>query len=181
MVGDITELYFNWMCELAIPDYSKRNSYSELLDALNELIFYYKIPLDENRLVDGVELRYIFARNQGLPDEILNKYLAPDSCSVLEMMVALALRTEESIMYDPDVGNQLPNWFMEMIFSLKLENMTNSNFYIEYVEERIDILLRNDYEPNGVGGLFTIDNPRRDLRQVEIWYQMCWYVDSILK
>ena len=36
------------------------------------------------------------------------------------------------------------------------------------------------YKPNGKGGLFTIPSCERDLRTVEIWYQMNWYLNSII-
>ena len=62
------------------------------------------------------------------------------------------------------------------------------DFYAIWVEDRglwstdeddvIKRFLDRDYEPNGKGGLFTIKNCRQDLRKVEIWYQLCWYLDS---
>ena len=100
---------------------------------------------------------------------------------MLEMMVALALRGEENIMDDPDMGNQISSWFMEMIESLKLLEMTNNNYDQQWVEFRIDSLLNHEYESNGEGGLFTVLSPRKDMRLVEIWYQMMWYLNAVLE
>jgi len=177
----INNLYFNWMASLAIPDVRKRDDYSLLLVSLNDTKFYFTIPLDENRYIDGIDLRYRFGYENNISREDISRYLNIRECSLLEMMVALALKCEDTIMYDPDIGNQLSNWFSEMIKSLKLEDMVNNNFDSEWVQYRFDCLLNHEYEPNGSGGLFTINNPRQDMRTVEIWYQMCWYLDALLK
>lgn len=179
--NSIKNLYFNWMAALAIPDVRERDGYERLLVALNDTRFYFTIPLDENRLIDGVQLRYRFAYENGISNDIVSNELGNNECSMLEMMVALALRGEEHIMYDPDLGNQLSSWFSEMLRSLKIDTMTNQNFDQQWIDYRLDSLLNHEYEPNGSGGLFTINNPRQDMRKVEIWYQMCWYLDAILK
>lgn len=178
---DLKERYFNWMTVLVMPQDRIRRKYSMLLNALDESIFHFTIPLDENRLIDGMDLRYRFGHQNNIPEEVIREQLDITSVSMLEMMVALALRGEEHIMDDPSMGNQMSTWFWEMINSLKLNSMSNDNFDQRWVAFRIDILLNHSYEYNGEGGLFTIPNPRQDLRTVEIWYQMCWYLDAILK
>lgn len=181
MSENLLQLYFDWMSSLAIPDRDRRERYSDLLYTLNETKFYFTIPLDENRYIDGIQLRNRFAYEMDIPSDYVCDVLNNRECSMLEMMVALALRGEEHIMKNPDIGNQLSCWFEEMIKSLKLDEMTNDNFDPDWVRYRMDALLNHEYEPDGSGGLFTIKNPRRDLRKVEIWYQMCWYLDAILK
>lgn len=180
MVEKVKDLYFDWMTNLVIPDERIRRDYSQLLYALNNLIFYFTIPLDENRAVDGAQLRYRFGYENNIEQYIVKNELDNRECSMLEMMVALALRGEENIMDDPDLGNRMSSWFMEMIESLKLIEMTNDNFDQQWVEFRVDCLLNHKYEPNGDGGLFTVTNPRKDMRNVEIWYQMMWYLNAIL-
>ena len=178
---DISKMYFDWMTSLAIPNTEKRHSYYQLLNTLMDITFYFTIPLDENRYVDGIQLRERFAFEHNIPIETVCDILNNRECSMLEMMVALALRCEEHIMQNPEFGNRLSNWFNVMIESLQLTNMYNDKFNYDWVKSRIDDLLERRYEPNGIGGLFVIDNPRQDLRTVQIWYQMCWYVDTILK
>ena len=58
--------------------------------------------------------------------------------------------------------------------------MDDTRFDRPYVNSVVKKFLKRDYEPNGQGGLFTIKKCRDDLRDVEIWYQMCWYLDSIV-
>lgn len=180
MVESIKNLYFEWMTKIAISDERLRNEYSNLLEALNNITFYFTIPLDENRAVDGADLRYRFGNELNINTEDIQHHIDNRECSMLEMMVALAVRGEEHIMEDSDIGNQTTCWFMDMLTSLKLTDTTNNNFDIRWVEYCIDRLLNHDYESNGEGGLFTVQNPRQDMRHVDIWYQMMWYLNAVL-
>ena len=96
------------------------------------------------------------------------------------MMIALAIRCEEHIMDDPDIGNRTGQWFWNMIVNLGLGSMTDAKFDENYTNMVIERFLNREYERNGDGGLFTVKHSRRDLRTVEIWYQMCWYLDEIV-
>lgn len=93
-------------------------------------------------------------------------------------MIALAVRCEEHIMDDPDIGDRTGQWFWNMIVSLGLGSMTDERFDGEYVDEVVDIFLNREYERNGEGGLFTVNDTDRDMRNVEIWYQMHWYLNE---
>lgn len=172
----VADLYFVWMCQLICA----KNHDRHLLAHLHEIDFSYTIPMDGNRAEDGVELRYRFGRSNGYDDVVIATYLDDRPCSVLEMMVALALRCEEHIMDDPEVGDQTARWFWTMIDSLGLINMTGSRYNERYVDATIDIFLNREYARNGEGGLFTVKNTTRDMRTVEIWYQLCCYLDEII-
>lgn len=169
------------MCDIVsrdriIPEISVR----KLLMFLHDTEFTYTILKDENRYNDGLELRYRFALENGYEfksDEILA--ILDGTCSVLEMMVALSLRMEETIMDNPDYGNRTGQWFWQMIANMGLSGQQNATFDEEYVRERVQRFLDRKYEKNGKGGLFTVRNTTADLRDVEIWYQMNWYLDTI--
>lgn len=180
MVEKVKNMYFDWMMNKVIPDIREQRKYSKLLNTLNQLIFYFTIPLDENRAVDGADLRYRFGLENNIESYIIQRELDVRECSILEMMVALALRGEEHIMEDPDIGNRVSFWFFSMLKSLKLSDMTNDNFDYNWIRYRIECFLAHEYEPNGEGGLFTVNNPREDMRNVEIWYQMMWYLNSVI-
>ena len=83
-------------------------------------------------------------------------------------------------MDNPAVGDRTAQWFWSMIVSLGLGSMTDSRFDEYYVERVIDRFLNRDYSPDGRGGLFTIPRCEEDLRDVEIWYQTTWYLDTIM-
>lgn len=174
---DIQNEYFEWMYGLVYRRTRLRHSsYRELLWFLHSTEFTFTISQDSNRAADGVYLRYKFSLDRGLDVSSLS-----GPCSVLEMLVALAVRCEEHIMDDPDVGDRTARWFWGMIANMNLGFMSDDKFDREFVEQRVSIFLNREYEPNGEGGLFTVENCRRDMRTVEIWCQMCWYLNSILE
>lgn len=174
-----TYAYFNWMCQLVFDGrYSKKLSYRRLLKVLHKIEFTYSIPMDGNRAEDGIDLRYRFGYENGCSSSMISAYLDNKTCSVLEMMIALAIRCEEHIMDDPDVGNRTGQWFWNMIVNLGLGSMNDSKFDRAYIEEIVQRFLERKYSRNGSGGLFTVNHSRYDLRTVEIWYQMCWYLDE---
>lgn len=170
--------YFEWMVDLVCAGrFADEISYRKLLSFLHNTEFTYIIPRDENRASDGIDLRYHYVCYQNRRD--LERYL-DGPCSVLEMMIALAIRCETSIMDDPSKGDRTGQWFWGMIASLGLNGMYDGRFDRAYVQEVISRFLNREYEPNGRGGLFTIRGGNYDLRNVEIWYQLCWYLDSIV-
>lgn len=171
------KMYFEWMCTL-IADGGP--SYARLLDYLHKTEFTYVLPMDGNRAEDGVDLRYRFGYEHSYEDAVIADYLDDRPCSVLEMMVALAIRCEEHIMDDPDIGDRTGKWFWDMIGSLGLAGNDDMHFEKVYVDSVISRFLARRYRRDGSGGLFTVGHGERDMRSVEIWYQMCWHLDDIL-
>lgn len=179
---DLREVYFEWICSFVCDDhkYSKRSSYDKLLRYLDNSEFSYTIGLDGNRAADGVDLRYRFAQEEGYDYRLIVNELDDRPCSILEMMVALSIRCEEHIMEDVELGNRTGQWFWNMIVSLGLGSMTDDRFDEGFVEEVLTKFLNREYERNGKGGLFTVEHSRYDMRAIEIWYQMCLYLDNII-
>ena len=170
--------YFEWLYSLVCDGrFSKQTSYRKLLIQLHDTEFVYSIHKDKNRCEDGIALRHRFALVRGYEDEY---ECLDDPCSVLEMMIALAIRCEENIMDDPGVGDRTGQWFWGMIVNLGLGSMTDGRYDRRFVEGVLNRFLNREYEPDGRGGLFRIKHCNRDLRTVEIWYQLCWYLDSIV-
>lgn len=170
--------YFEWLW-----NFTKCRGHSQnrkIITLLHNIEFRYSIPMDANREEDGIDLRYRFITEVGIPKNYQEVYGYLDGpCSVLEMMIALAIRCEESIMDDPDIGDRTSEWFWLMMKNLGLDYMNDRKFDRDIAEEKISIFLDRRYKRNGEGGLFVV-NGRRDLRKVEIWYQMCWYLDTIM-
>lgn len=181
MTHDIlNDQYFDWMYALVRDDgYSERLSYRRLFRHLNSREFTYILDMDGNRAEDGSTLRYRFAYECGYSYDLIDECLGTGPCSVLEMMVALALRCEESIMDDPDVGDRTGLWFWHMVNNLGLGTMNDDSFDARYTNEVIDRFLNREYGPNGEGGLFTVARSRQDMREVEIWCQMHWYLEKV--
>lgn len=173
--------YFEWLFDLVCGErYAKQISFRKLLQHLHCLAFHYIIPFDQNRAEDGIGLRYRYALFNGYedsPEVVLDALDGP--CTVLEMLIALAIRCEEDIMDDPRFGNRTNQWFWGMIRNLGLGSMKDNNFDEQFVNDVVTRFLNREYEPDGRGGLFTIKDCDCDLRDVEIWRQVCWYIDSI--
>jgi hypothetical protein len=171
--------YFEWLSEIVCGRrYSDNISYRKLLVFLHQTEFQWIIPGDESRADDGVDLRYRFAcERDGDVDEVLWYLCGP--CSVLEMMIALAIRCEEGIMDDPQIGDRTGQWFWGMITNLELGSMMDIRFDRKLAEKKIARFLNREYDPDGRGGLFHIRDFDKDLREFEIWYQLCWFLGTI--
>lgn len=168
--------YFEWLFNIVCDDgYSEVMSYRTLLMFMHDTDFRYSIPRDQNRAEDGISLRYRFALEYGLHDV---PTCLDGPCSLLEMMVALSLHCEE-IMDDPSIGDRTRQWFWGMIVNLGLGAMSDARFDKRTANDIIEDFLDRNYEPNGKGGLFTVRHCDVDLRNVEIWCQMCWYLNNI--
>lgn len=177
---ELNEKYFKWMYQLVTDDRQSRSSYRKLLHHLYRTAFYYSMEMDENRAIDGVKLRYRFGYEYGYSRQEIQDLLDTCECSVLEMMVALAIRCEDQIMNNPDLGNRTGQWFWGMVNNLGLGRMNDSHYDYDYAADVISDLLDRRYERNGRGGLFTVENSPKDLRITDIWYQMCWHLNSLL-
>lgn len=173
----IRDEYFDWICDLVCGNrFSRDISYKKLLTRLHETPFTYILAMDSNRAEDGIDLRYRFSQVRGYQEDMSVYLTGP--CSVLEMMVALSIRCEE-FMDETDKGDRTSQWFWNMLINLGLSNMMDDRFDIRHVDFVVARLLNREYGPDGSGGLFTIGNCEYDLRDVEIWYQLCWYLDNI--
>ena len=162
--------YFNWLIGLVCSSAYKK-SYMSLLSELFDIPFRFDAeiaPNDVYRMEAGSALQFEYA-------SITGGYISRP-CSVLEVMIALARKCE-------NISGVLQSldWFWMMIDNLGLSTMYERHFNADYVRAVIERFLNRDYSPNGSGGLFYIPGIKEDLRQVEIWYQMCWYQNYILE
>ena len=175
--------YFNWMYNLVCDNRYFRNkragSYRKLFKHLYNTQFNYTLERDVNREADGMELRYRFCYEMGYRQPDIANSIDDRPCSVLEMMIALAIRCEEHIMDNPGYGNRTGQWFWNMIVSLGLGQMNDANYNEDYVDDCLVRFTYRKYKRNGEGGLFTVEHPKRDMRNVEIWYQMCMYLEEL--
>lgn len=179
---NLEQRYFDWMIEkisFKDPLIVDSKKYMKLLKYLNSRSFnYYILPMDGNRSEDGVDLRYIFGYEQKIDQHEIEMYLDRRDCSMLEMMVALAIKAE-NIVGDSSVGDRTPLWFWSMIQSLGLLWTAEDENYDETkVIFIIDSFINHDYAEDGKGGLFTVEDPPHDMRNVEIWNQMCWFLNE---
>lgn len=180
--NEIRNVYFRWLYEWVCRDRHHEDvSFKRLLMQLHDTEFTYKIRKDQNRADDGTVLRYQFAKS-GIINEPVDYILEclAGPCSVLEMMIALANRCEEDYMDDPSYGDRTAQWFWGMITNLKLGNMIDQWYDKRHVDNVMETFLNRKYDRDGNGGLFRVRGYRGDMRKLEIWQQMCFYLDTLM-
>ena len=132
--------YFNWLVD--IVKVGNKVSYRKLLAHLHSTDFVYKYA-DSSRASDGEDLRYRFYNEiPGVTKADLLYLNSP--CSMLEMMIALAIRCEETIMDDPRYGNRTKQWFWNMMKSLGLNYMNDDCFDRDKIEWAIGSIIEGD-------------------------------------
>lgn len=194
--------YYVWLISFVAGGrkYDITREYVKLTKKLNSIPFRYTVSGDANRVADALSLRnrylnggfehnfnyksvglgsrYLDDENDALDDKF------PETPSVLEVMIALAVRLEETIMDDPEFGDRTGEWFDYMLKSLGLSifkySVWGSNTE-QAIDKIVNTFLDREYDRKGYGGLFYIPDipPKIDLSKVEIWYQALWYLDSI--
>lgn len=182
----IHDEYFEWLIGFVSEGgVTEVSSFRKLFFLLHSTPFQALLPMDKNRTEDGKALRFRFGLDLSSnhfyeADEISTVLTDQEGCSILEMMIALALRCEESIMDDASIGDRTSYWFWMMISNLGLNGMTDVRFDESYARSCLGRFLSREYDPDGKGGLIYIPGTKEDLRDVEIWTQLLWYLDTIV-
>lgn len=173
MDGTADDRYFEWLYSQvgAARNRNPARSYWDLCKELYKKEFLWFIPNDDNRLEDGRELRLEFLAEQGNdpPDQ---EWLSL-GCSMLEMLVALSRRVAFEASESP------VEWFWRLLENIGLSTYSDALFNGEAVREisdALDRVIHRQYAYTGEGGLFPLSNPRKDQREVELWYQMAAYL-----
>lgn len=163
--------YFEWLYS-QIGSVKNRNpgrSYWELCRQLHSKPFVWFVPNDDNRAMDGMDLRYEWAGDRS---DIPDHWFALE-CSMLEMMIALARRAAFETSESP------VEWFYRFLENLQIRQYTDDIYEIaiqEEVDEVLDRVINRTYDYNGLGGLFPLHSPQQDQRDVELWYQLAAYI-----
>lgn len=171
--------YLYWLTQEIALD-GRERQYRILLSKLFETAFIWdeSIRGDGNRAKDGYMLRQKFENNVSIDDPTWDRYLPVQFCSVLEMLIALAQRCEDSILFDPDYGDRSPEWFWMMLDNSGLgsDEFKDRNFNSDRFYWILDSILHRRYSYNGIGSFFPMKNSDEDMREVEIWYQLNNYI-----
>lgn len=158
--------YFDWLC-ITI---NNRN-YLELARALHSVEFRAKLPSDQNRGMDGMQLRVEFMERHGALGSSTNR----GPCTMLEFLIGIA-KHMSFLMHGNSSDHRTAYYFWVLIKNLGLDKCNDTNWYTMdgdfYVEDAVDRVLERQYDFNGKGGLFPLHHPSKDQRGVEFWYQM---------
>lgn len=188
--------YFEWLCDL-VNVYREDDvigstdgfmpTYWLLLERLWETEFTWFVPNDDNRIADGLVLRELYFN---IADLSSSAFTRGATCSVLEMLIALAQRMGDMLaMPGEDINIISP--FFEMLDNLNLlgfhdelylgknQDLAKQSLYerdMKKVDKILETLINRTYSKNGKGGLFPLRHTHLDQRTQEIWYQMNEYV-----
>ena len=168
------DAYFCWLTGLIGDDYIQQN-YQRLLRKLYVTDYIWELDYDRNRAQDGLYLRNEFGQESGID---IGPILNNKKCSILEMLVALARRTEYDIMHDPNYGDRSGQWFWTMMQNLGLDVYDDWHWFESEVDRILDVFLHHRYERNGTGGAFPVHGTSRDLRSTDLWWQMNAYLEE---
>lgn len=176
--NNLKQLYFDWIIAKLGGD---SRGYYNLLSLLFDTEFEFILIMDGNRYHDGLSLRYQFCIETDISEDNLANCLSSE-CSVLEMLAALALRTEQDVMFNTRFGDRTSIWFWDMIESLGLLAYDDAHFYGRELDIRkiLSRFMRRQYYPNGRGGIVTLENSPCDLCLVDIWTQMMWKLNEYI-
>ena len=164
-----------WLCDIINEDDNCRDK-SKLLKYLFEKEYIWVISMDENRAGDGIWQRREFLSSNGYS---LSSF-ADKPCSVLEMLVALSIRIEDSVMYDWEEGDRTGFWFWHILDNLGLGEEFDDYFDRQKVDKIIDIFLNRSYVNRGPGCPFFMSDlsPKEfeNFKKEELWTQVLDYL-----
>ena len=170
------QVHFERLLGLRNGGFSANLRYNKLLYFLFNKSFKYVLDRDENRMRDGLSLRYDYIDETGVEkDEFESE--ASANCTCLEVLVALAIRLDREYIGDP--GEETPELiFWEMICNLNLDYYDDKRWDAASAERIIDIWLLREYDFDGTGGIFPLSVVTFDQRNVEIWGQAMAYISE---
>lgn len=166
--------YFDWLVFTIAPDYHQRENYTELFFALYSTEFFWTVSRDKNRAEDGLDLRVQFERETGEYAEMCGP------CNCLEMFVALAIRCEMELMYDPDAGDRTDEWFWMMMANLGLDEFESNRFDFYEVDDILWNFMNRNYGPNGEFCAFfdqkSCTSFDSEFENIELAYQLNYFI-----
>lgn len=173
MSNSLAEDYLYWLePHIRDEDGARGKTYWDLLHIMHEKEFVWLVPNDDNRIVDGLDLRVEFCYSQHIRSTALRN-LGP--CSFLEVLIGLSRRLSFA------AGGHPTGWAWQLVINLELHKMFDrlSHRKAQKVNDILDTAIGRTYLPDGSGGFFPLAWPDDDQTKVEIWYQMANYIDEM--
>ena len=177
----IEESYIQWLYSKVGSRDTRYNHYWRIIRRLYRKEFYVVVPNDSNRYEDGLYLRVKFMDDYGYSKEEINSFFGDRPCSVLEMLVAFAMRIDSDVMWDPDLGDRSAFWFWSMLQNLGIDLREFSDEYFDKdclikLDFLVNRAISRHYSKTGEGGFFPIFHTRKNFQRMELWYQMHYWL-----
>ena len=166
------DVYFWWLYDMIKGSY-----YTELLKELYDIPFNVpRFDIDKSREVDGLNLRKEFSEATKYSFDIHER-----PCSFLEMLIAMAKKLDNDVLFETKYGDRTLDWFWMFIELLELSQATDDHWnysWKKYVDSKCEIVKTRQYQRDGKGGMFYIPWREEDMRGESLWRQLMWYVDE---
>src|SRR5689334_16281721 len=130
--------YFNWLCAKVLDSHTR--DYEPLMEILFRTEFVYKVPEDQHRWADGLELRHDFLKRRQKKRNSLDAI----PVSILEVFIAFANRAS----FQTD--GPARDWFWRFLSNLGLDQFNRvSEADVPLIEDVLYAFVWRIYEPNG--------------------------------
>lgn len=163
--------YINWLANKVTVYVG--SDYSILIRCLWDIPFVWQLPDDQNRSADGNMLRAVYIQSHNVQHRDV-VFPFEDGCTFLEFLIGLSMRIND-IMYEPN-EDKTHEYFWMMLGNMGLDHCTDGTYGKSWddflVNEVTGRIMSRNYDFNGIGGLFPLQNPVEDQKKVPIWYQM---------
>lgn len=171
--ADIRTEYVHWL-EQQLKDENSRGTatFWGLANLMFDTEFTWTHPMDENRVVDGMDLRAEFSHIAPVGRANM---LALGPVSFLEVLIGLSRKMAFV------AGESAPGWAYVLLQNLGLEKAYDplSRRKQNQAQTTMATVMSRSYNPDGTGGFFPLSWPDGDQTQVELWYQLNAYIAEL--
>jgi hypothetical protein len=172
---ELKENYLRWLEAQLKDEHGPEKSFWDLLNLMFEKPFGWldHVPMDENRAVDGTDLRVDFAHSIGRRPETVKELFGP--CTFVELIIGLSRRMAFV------AGGSAPGWAWQLLQNLEMHRLSDplTPSKARRADEIMDRVIQRTYRPDGTGGLFPLAWPEEDQRKVELWYQLNSFIEEL--
>lgn len=183
MEGNYTE-YYRWLISLIDPPasvYSKIRQHGILLFAFwrHDYFWFDRYEQsEEDRANDGKLLRERFMMDFDAPPSMVPQ----GPCNVLEMMVAFAIRIDNTV-HDWQIGSHPWDWVEMFITNLGLSDLTDDDIRPSddgFITAKLEKWMSHNIGPKGERGLFRFKKPNLAIDNMTNWDMMQKWVTEYL-
>lgn len=169
----LKEAYFRWLADQVVDPERITRTYWGVLQLMHQKEFVWLVPNDDNRLVDGTDLRMEFLHERRPRMDVTRDAFGP--CSVLEVMIGISRRLEFA------ASGEAEGWAWQLLDNLRLRNASDTLTprQVRSINNKLERLIWRTYDEDGTGGFFPLQRPPEDQTKAEIWYQMAAYINEI--
>ena len=176
----LRDAYLEWL-ESQMRDGNDRpdKTFRDLAAMMFATEFFPTVPMDDNRVHDGKDLRTEFAnavsRSARKQREAADYLMQMAPISFLEVLIGLS-RTMAFV-----AGGEAPGWCWQLLTNLELHRMPDplTSAKRRKVDDTMHAVIERTYSPDGMGGFFPLAWPDGDQTKIELWYQLNAYVEEL--